>query len=82
MAKLVAKHSKGARRITEAAGGLRRGKPLDEIGTQGFVLAMEGVDGLEEKTGLLEVRCYLFSITYTHIIIIAYFSLCAIYRVW
>jgi len=40
--------AKATRSVAATAGGLGRGEALDEIGAEGFVLAMGGVPGLEE----------------------------------
>jgi hypothetical protein len=71
MAELVAQDAKGAGGVTKLLGGLSRGKAFDEIGPQGFVLALKGVDGLQEEAGFFEVCCYLFTSTYNHISMIA-----------
>jgi hypothetical protein len=49
---LVAEHAKRAGRIPEAMCDFVGGKPFDEVGTQGFVLAMAGVIGGEKEPGL------------------------------
>jgi len=71
MAELVTQNPEGTRGITEAACGLRRREALDEIGPQGLILAMEGVDRNEEESRLAGMNCYLFTITVGHISIIA-----------
>ena len=50
-AKLTAEHPKGAWGIAEAAGDFARGQLLDEIGAEGFVLAVGGVFRLKEDAG-------------------------------
>ena len=37
--------------VAAAAGGFGGGEPLDEVGAQGFVLAVSGVLGLPERAG-------------------------------
>jgi hypothetical protein len=37
--------------VAEACGGLGRGESLDEVGAQGLVAAVRGVDGLQEAVG-------------------------------
>ena len=54
---LVAQDPKGPGGITKTAGDLCRGEAFDEIGAQGLVLTMEGVDGLEEEASLSRVKC-------------------------
>ena len=71
MAELVTQNPEGAGGITEAARGLRGREALDEIGPQGLVLAMEGVDRNEEESRLAGMSCYLFTITDNHISMIA-----------
>ena len=39
------------RRIAEAASGLVTGQSVDEVGSEGLVLAMGGVGGFEEDPG-------------------------------
>ena len=51
MAKLVTQHAEAARGVAEASGRLSRGEPLDEVGSQGLILAMGSVGGLEEGVG-------------------------------
>ena len=48
LAELMDQDTKPAGGVTAAAGGLGRSESLDEIGAQGFVLAVSGVLGLEE----------------------------------
>jgi hypothetical protein len=43
--------AKTAGGITEASGGLFGGKPFDEVGAEGFVLALAGVFGFKEMRG-------------------------------
>ena len=79
MAELVAQDAEGARGVTEPFGGLGRGQAFDEIGPQGFVLTVKGVDGVQEEAGFLEVSCYCFTSTDSHILIIAIFARDATY---
>jgi hypothetical protein len=60
---LVAQDAEGAGGVTESFGGLSRGQAFDEIGSQSFVLAVEGVYGFQKEARFLEVCCYLFSST-------------------
>ena len=39
--------------IAEALGGLRRGEAIDEISSECFVLAMQGIGGLKEEASFL-----------------------------
>jgi hypothetical protein len=55
--KLVTEHPKGTRRVSKSTCRLGRREVLDEVGPQGLVLAMEGIDRLEEKPGLIRMRC-------------------------
>jgi hypothetical protein len=64
LAKLMAEHAEAARGVAEATRGFARGESLDEVGAQGFVLAMGGIGRLQEDGG--EV-CYLFSCAVRHI---------------
>jgi hypothetical protein len=49
MPKLVAEDAKGTRGVAEAAGDLMGGLALDEKGTQGLVLPVEGLFGGQEE---------------------------------
>ena len=51
LAELMDQDAEAPRGITEAAGGLITGQPLDEVGAEGFVLTMGGVGRLEEDAG-------------------------------
>jgi hypothetical protein len=53
---LMAEHAKGARGISKVPGDLDRGPPLDEVGPQGFILAVEGLFGGQKEPGLLRSR--------------------------
>ncbi len=55
VAKLMAEDAEGTWGITKSAGGLDRGKLLDEEGTQGFVLPLEMRFGGEEEGGIAGV---------------------------
>ena len=72
MAELVTQNPEGTGGITEAARGLRGREALDEIGSQGLVLAMQGVDRNEEESRFAGMNGYLFTITDDHISMIAY----------
>jgi hypothetical protein len=50
VAELVDQDSKAPRGISETNGRLSRGEPLNEEGSQGFVLAMSGVGRLEKPS--------------------------------
>ncbi|MEK7755026.1 MAG: hypothetical protein AAB654_24075, partial [Acidobacteriota bacterium] len=54
LAELVGQNAKASRGVTAAAGGLGGREPFDEVGAEGFVLAVGGVLGLEEEAG--EIR--------------------------
>ena len=70
VSKLVAQDPEGPGGITEPLGGFCRGEAIDEIGPQGLVLAMQGIDGFEEEARFFDVSCYLFIGTYNHIYIV------------
>ena len=55
MAELVAEDAEGAGGVGEASGDLGAGD-FDEVSAKGFVLAMEGVFGGEEKVGFCRMR--------------------------
>jgi hypothetical protein len=57
VAELVGQDAEAAGRIAAATGGLGRGEAFDEIGAEGFVLAVGGILGLEEEAG---EGCYRF----------------------
>jgi len=63
LSKLVAENSKASGAVSEALGDLSRREPLDEVGAQGFVLAMGRVLGHEE---CLSGVCYFPSRTFRH----------------
>ena len=52
MPKLVAEDAKGARGVAEPTGDLMGGLAIDEKGTQGFVLPVEGLFGDQEEARL------------------------------
>jgi hypothetical protein len=61
VAELIAENAEGARRVAETTGDLGRGLLLDEAGTEGFVLALQGELGGEEE--VLIGRCrYLIAV--------------------
>ena len=49
LAKVVAKHAEGARRIAEVFGDQWGREALDEVGAQGLVLALSGGSGFEKE---------------------------------
>ena len=53
-----AEDAEGAWLVAELARGVSRGELLDEVGTQGFVLALAGVDRFEEEAGFLRYRMW------------------------
>ena len=53
MAELMAQDAERARGVTEAGGDLVGWELLDEVGAEGFVLAVEGVLGREKEGGLI-----------------------------
>jgi hypothetical protein len=57
----VAEHSKASRGVAEALGGLGGRDPLEEVGAEGFVLAVGGVGRFEEDLPDIDV-CYLFDL--------------------
>jgi hypothetical protein len=59
--KPVAEHSKDSRGVAEALGGLGGRDPLEEVGAEGFVLAVGGVGRFEEDLPDIDV-CYLFDL--------------------
>ena len=64
VAELGAEDAEAARRIAEAGGGLGGGQAVDEVGSEGFVLALGGVSGFEEESS---VGCYLILCIYGNI---------------
>ena len=66
----MAKDPKAPRGIAEAPCGFCRAKPLDEEGAQSLVLAVSGVDGLEEEAS--EV-CYPFWYSDRHTATMSYY---------
>jgi hypothetical protein len=51
LAKLVGKNTEASRGIPEAASDFGGRELIDEIGPQGFVLTMRGIDGFEKEAG-------------------------------
>jgi hypothetical protein len=51
-AEMMTQDAKGAGSIAKAAGGVSRGKTFNEVGTEGFVLALGGRGGFEEEASL------------------------------
>jgi hypothetical protein len=51
IAKLMHQHTEAAGRVTESSGHLGGGDTLDEEGSEGFVLPMGGIGGLQEAPG-------------------------------
>ena len=51
LAELVDQDAEAAGRVAEARGGLGGGKSLDEVGAEGLVLAVGGVDRLQKAVG-------------------------------
>jgi len=51
LTELVGQDAKASRRISEAAGDLNRREILDEVGPEGFVLAVSGILGFEKVAG-------------------------------
>ena len=49
LAKVVAKHAEGARRIAEVFGDQRGSEALDEVSAKGLILALSGGSGFEEE---------------------------------
>jgi len=65
----MAKDPEAPRGIAEAPCGFRRGESLDEEGTQSLVLAVSGVDRLEEEANEI---CYAFWWSDRHIATMSY----------
>ena len=51
-AEMMTQDAKRAWGVAKAAGDVRRGKTIDEVGTEGLVLALGGGGGFEEEAGL------------------------------
>ena len=51
LAELMDEDAEAPRRIAEVASGLVTGQSVDEVGSEGLVLAMGGVGGFEEDPG-------------------------------
>jgi hypothetical protein len=54
--KAVAEDTEGARLISEPTGRLLGGQLLDEVGAEGFVLAVAGMGGFQEEPFLTRDR--------------------------
>jgi hypothetical protein len=52
MAKLVAEDTEASRGVAESLGRLVRGESLDEVGSEGLILAVSGAFWFEESLGL------------------------------
>ncbi len=66
------KHTERAGRVVEALGRLSRGEILDEIGTKGFVLAVQRFLRAEEELSLGPVWDYRISSTVMHMFTIVF----------
>jgi hypothetical protein len=51
LAELVSEDPEASRRIPEAACGFDRREIIDEVGPEGFVLAVSGISGFEKEAG-------------------------------
>jgi len=51
LAEVMGQNAEAARGVAETAGGLLGRELVDEVGAQGFVLAVSSVGGLEEGLG-------------------------------
>ena len=51
LTELVGKNAEASRGIPEAAGDFGRGKILNEVGPEGFVLAVSSIAGFEKESG-------------------------------
>jgi hypothetical protein len=51
LAELVGEDTEASRRIPEAAGDFNRREIIDEVGPEGFVLAVSGISGFEKEVG-------------------------------
>jgi hypothetical protein len=56
VAELMTQDAEGAGRIAEAQGGFRRRELVDEVGAEGFVLAVQRLFGGKEEGGGLGFR--------------------------
>jgi len=56
VAELMAEDAEGARGVTEAAGYVAGGLLIDEIGAEGFVLALQGELGGKEEVVVVGCR--------------------------
>jgi hypothetical protein len=52
MTELVTEHTEGSWGVSKVSGHLDRGSRLNEVGAEGFVLAVERVFGSEEEARL------------------------------
>jgi hypothetical protein len=55
MAELMTEDAESAWRVIEATGGLRRRHLIQEVGPEGFVLAVERRFGCEKELGLARI---------------------------
>jgi hypothetical protein len=74
VSELVAEHAKGPRSVSEGLRGLVGGAVLDEVGPEGFVLALGRVLGFEEEAGFRALRYSYFAIA-SHIWMMSYSKL-------
>jgi hypothetical protein len=51
LAELMSEDTEASRRISEAAGDFGRREILDEVGPEGFILAVSGIRGFEKQVG-------------------------------
>ena len=51
LAELMSEDTKASRRIPEAAGDFDRREILDEVGPEGFILAVSGICGSKKEAG-------------------------------
>jgi hypothetical protein len=65
MPKLVAEDAKGIRGVAETTGDFMGGLALDEKGTQGFVLPVEGLFGAQEEA-CVGRWCYPIAMSDSH----------------
>jgi hypothetical protein len=65
MPELVAKNSEGARRVPKAPGDFSGRSAVNQEGSQGFILSVEGFFGGEEKTRVFR-KCYLIAMSDRH----------------
>ena len=72
VAKLVAQDAEGAWGVAEASRDLLGGAVFDEVGTQGLVLALQGMFGGKEEPGFWV--SYVFTSTQRHTSILLYYQ--------